>query len=429
MNLKPLLFSLLLLPVGQTALAQRSVKSLNEGWKFAFGSASSMEKDFTHGTEYFTYLAKAGTANHDRSPAWVQFNDSAWRQVNLPFDWVVDLPFDSLASHSHGYKQVGWRYPENSVGWYRRHFTIDKSADGQRIFVRFDGIFRNSQVFCNGFYLGGEPSGYATQRYELTDYLNYGGDNVLTVRADASTEEGWYYEGAGIYRDVWLETVPERHFLYEGLCVSADYVGGKGVLSLSAKNNAPGYRHHYILKDAAGKTVSEIDNDGKTTLSGINPWSASIPYLYRLTAQLVDPQGNVVDAQTVKVGFRHFDFDPKRGFMVNGVADKLRGVNLHQDHAGVGTGIPDELWVYRLQRLKQLGVNAIRSSHNPATPAMLDICDSMGFYVIDAEEDGDARPQSSQRYALEHRQRGMADRKWRERRAHCPTNAGLRPRA
>lgn len=106
MNLKPLLFSLLLLPVGQTALAQRSVKSLNEGWKFAFGSASSMEKDFTHGTEYFTYLAKAGTANHDRSPAWVQFNDSAWRQVNLPFDWVVDLPFDSLASHSHGYKQV-----------------------------------------------------------------------------------------------------------------------------------------------------------------------------------------------------------------------------------------------------------------------------------------------------------------------------------
>lgn len=383
MNLKPLLFSLLLLPVGQTALAQRSVKSLNEGWKFAFGSASSMEKDFTHGTEYFTYLAKAGTANHDRSPAWVQFNDSAWRQVNLPFDWVVDLPFDSLASHSHGYKQVGWRYPENSVGWYRRHFTIDKSADGQRIFVRFDGIFRNSQVFCNGFYLGGEPSGYATQRYELTDYLNYGGDNVLTVRADASTEEGWYYEGAGIYRDVWLETVPERHFLYEGLCVSADYVGGKGVLSLSAKNNAPGYRHHYILKDAAGKTVSEIDNDGKTTLSGINPWSASIPYLYRLTAQLVDPQGNVVDAQTVKVGFRHFDFDPKRGFMVNGVADKLRGVNLHQDHAGVGTGIPDELWVYRLQRLKQLGVNAIRSSHNPATPAMLDICDSMGFYVID----------------------------------------------
>lgn len=227
------------------------------------------------------------------------------------------------------------------------------------------------------------PFFLATQRYELTDYLNYGGDNVIAVRADASTEEGWYYEGAGIYRDVWLEKEPQYHFNYQGICVSADYLDGKGVLTVSASDNAPGFRHCYVLNDADGRVVRRIEGDCTTTIERIEPWSAATPRLYRLTAQLVDKQGRVVDQQVMRIGFRHFEFDAKRGFLVNGKADKLRGVNLHQDHAGVGTGIPDELWVYRLLRLKELGVNAIRASHNPATPAMLEACDSLGFYVID----------------------------------------------
>ena len=147
--MKRLLLSFFTALVFTPIVAQRETVKLNNGWTFHLGDASSMEKDFTHGTEYFTYFSKAVGQNN--GPANVQFNDSAWRQVNLPFDWVVDLPYSGQASHSHGYKQVGWKYPQNSVGWYRKHFFVDKNDEGKSISVRFDGIFRDAQVFCNGF--------------------------------------------------------------------------------------------------------------------------------------------------------------------------------------------------------------------------------------------------------------------------------------
>jgi len=184
---------------------------INNDWKFALGNAGDMEKDYTHGTEYFTYLTKAAATGQNRGPSWVEFDDSNWRTVNVPFDWVVDLPFSGEASHSHGYKMVGWKYPENSVGWYRKTFTVPESDKGKYIAVRFDGIFRDAEVFINGFYLGHERSGYATQVYDISEYLNYGDKNYLTVRADASTEEGWFYEGAGIYRDVWIIKTDDLH--------------------------------------------------------------------------------------------------------------------------------------------------------------------------------------------------------------------------
>ena len=268
----------------------------DDGWKFAFGNASSPEKDFGRGTEYFNYLTKAASI-HNAGPYAVGFDDSAWKSVQLPHDWVVDLPFSPEASHSHGYKTVGWKWPETSVGWYRKHFTVPAEALGQPVSLRFDGIFRDSDIWVNGFWLGGEESGYTTATYNIAEYLNYGGDNVVAVRVDATFEEGWFYEGAGIYRHVWL-------------------------------------------------TIGEAPERPQLPLPKI-------------------------------------EIDPDRGILVDGAPIRIHGANVHQDHAGVGAAIPDALYVWRIKQLKKFGFNAIRTSHNPASPALLDICDSLGMYVLE----------------------------------------------
>ena len=284
----------LLLCFMQPVAAQETL--FDDGWRFAFGNASSPEKDFGRGTEYFNYYTKAASI-HNAGPYAVDFDDSAWKPVQLPHDWVVDLPFAAEASHSHGYKTVGWRWPETSVGWYRKHFTIPAEALGQPVSLRFDGIFRDSDIWVNGFWLGGEKSGYATATYNIAEYLNYGGDNVVTVRADATFEEGWFYEGAGIYRHVWL-----------------------------------------IVGETPAKPQKPLPR---------------------------------------------IELDPDRGILVDGQAVRLHGANVHQDHAGVGAAIPDALYVWRIKQLKKFGFNAIRTSHNPASPALLDICDSLGMYVLE----------------------------------------------
>jgi beta-galactosidase len=158
------------------------------GWRFALGHAADAKKDFNHATGYFSYVTKAGYGD---GPASKAFDDRPWRILDLPHDWAVELPFDSLASYSHGYKTVGRNYPATSIGWYRKTFTVPASDLGKRISIQFDGVHRKSTVWVNGFYLGEEHSGYYTFQYDITDYLNYGGENVVAVRVDASMEEGW----------------------------------------------------------------------------------------------------------------------------------------------------------------------------------------------------------------------------------------------
>ena len=186
------------------AQSVRETIRLDKGWKFKLGHAADPQKDFGCGTEYFNYLTKANSI-HNEGPYAQKFDDAGWEEVQVPHDWVATLPYASEASHSHGYKTVGWKYPETSVGWYRKLVKIGEEDLGKQIELCFDGIFRNAQVWFNGFYMGTEPSGYATQIYDITPYIKYGEDNLICVRADASLEEGWFYEGAGIYRDVWLE--------------------------------------------------------------------------------------------------------------------------------------------------------------------------------------------------------------------------------
>jgi beta-galactosidase len=344
---------------------------LNNNWSFSIGDAASMERDFTHGTEYFTYYSKVMSANHSHAPIMPEFDDSAWQKVSLPHDWAVDLPYSAEASHSHGYKCIGWKYPGNSVGWYRKHLDIPAEDEGKQIWIEFDGIFRNSQVFCNGCYLGGEQSGYTQSSYDLSPYLNYGGDNVITVRCDASTEEGWYYEGAGIYRNVWLHKAGPVSIVPYSLNVN------KGKPRFAIKKAGPNVdqkkiRSQLRILDASGKEVAKPEHR----------WSLEDPYLYTCEIILYY-DGKVSERTEVKFGIRDIEFNPEKGFLLNGEPVKLKGCNLHLDHAGVGVAVPDELWRYRILQLKKYGFNAIRWSHNPASPAMLDLCDELGMLVID----------------------------------------------
>ena len=365
---------------------------INNDWTFAMGNAASKELDYTHGTEYFTYICKVQSSNHSHAPIMPEFDDSSWQKVSLPHDWAVDLPYSPEASHSHGYKCIGWKYPENSVGWYRKHIEIPAEDKGKQFFIEFEGIYRDSEVFCNGFYLGGERSGYASSVYTLTPYLNYGEDNVIAVRCDASLEEGWYYEGAGIYRNVRLYKSGPVSMKHYSLKISQKKTGGSiwtvsdGASDVYVDESCIDF--DYILADAAvnrDKVTREIeirDAEGRRVERAERRWSIDSPYLYTLTVRLFY-DGELSDVVTRRFGVRTLEFSPEKGLLLNGVAVKLRGANMHLDHAGVGVAVPDELWRYRISRLQEYGFNAVRTSHNCASVSMLDLCDEMGVLVID----------------------------------------------
>ena len=397
-----LLLSLLLMAATLTA---REKIRLDAGWEFAFGNASSPALDFGCGTEYFTYLTKAASI-HNEGPYSPKFDKSKWpaewKTVDLPHDWVVDLPFAREASHSHGYKTVGYQYPETSVGWYRKTFTIPADDEGKHIWLRFDGIFRDARIWLNGFYLGHEPSGYATQIYEISEYLNYGGENLVCVRADATLEEGWFYEGAGIYRHVWLEKAAPVHVAPFGTFVhtqmEAPYDKADVVIEATVRNSSATSARfilRHTLLDASDQPVATGITEEQPVLAKADAWSAltlplsrphlwspADPYLYKVLTEVIQ-DGVAVDSYETRIGIRDARFDPDQGFLLNGERLELKGVNMHQDHPGVGTGIPDALQVYRLRQLKKMGVNAYRSSHNPMTPEMLDACDSLGVLVME----------------------------------------------
>ena len=392
-----------------TANAQnvREKTRLNEGWMFAYGHAGDPVKDFGCGTEYFNYLTKANSI-HNEGPYSVKFKEdqpagnARWQEVRLPHDWVTTLPYAPKASHSHGYKTVGYKYPETSVGWYRKFIDIPAEDLGKHIALQFDGIFRDARVWFNGFYMGTEPSGYATQIYDVTEYVNYGGKNLICVRADATLKEGWFYEGAGIYRDAWLlksaavSVAPFGTFVYADMQQPYD----QAVVHVETEvTNHSLEAHEYTVEqrllDAQGHEVASCSGQQSTLrpketrttqqvmkVTSPHLWSTTDPYLYRVETT-VKADGKTCDIYETTTGLRTVDFDADRGFLLNGEQLKLKGVNMHQDHAGVGAAIPEALMAWRIKQLKQFGCNAYRASHNPMTPAQLDICDREGILVID----------------------------------------------
>ena len=368
------------------------------GWKFSPGHGSDAARDYGFGLG--TAFAKAGEAF---GPAAYHFSDSTWRSVDLPHDWAVELPFVYSPDpdlKAHGYKPLGRTYPESSIGWYRRAFTIPVADRGRRITVQFDGVFRDATVWCNGHYLGRHASGYSPFTFDLTDYLRYGQRNILVVRVDASQYEGWFYEGAGIYRHVWLNKFAPLHFTEYGLYAHSQITDGRARVTVATtlENRGETAEQGTVqveLIDPSGRMVSRVEEP----FSALAPqrqitltqhlqveepqlWSLEKPQLYTVRTRIRRGEASVDQLETTH-GLRTLRFDKDLGFFLNGKPVKIQGVCCHQDHGGVGAALPDGVQEFRIKRLKEMGCNAYRASHNPPTPELLDACDRLGMLVMD----------------------------------------------
>jgi beta-galactosidase len=389
------------------AVAPREQLLFDFGWKFQFGHGSDPARDLGFGYGQGDF-AKTG----DFAFANAGFDDSKWRKLNLPHDWAVELPFvHDEEQRSHGYKPLGRRYPETSVGWYRREFEIPASDLGRRIAIEFDGAFRSVLIFVNGCFIGRNDNGYAPFRFDLTDFLSYGAKNYIVARVDSSFGDGWFYEGAGIYRHVWLTKTDALHLgkwdstVRTEVSRSATNIANKLALGTAATltlgtvvqnegKQTESARVSWQILDAAGKTVATaeaapqsiaVDGSASFTASAklANPalWSVDAPNLYTAVVT-VEAGGKPRDAERVGFGVRTAVFDADKGFFLNGKPLKIQGTCNHQDHAGVGAAVPDRLQWYRLAVLKEMGGNAVRTSHNMPTPEWVEGCDRIGMMMM-----------------------------------------------
>ena len=377
------------------AVAPRERLLFDFGWKFQFGHGSDPLRDLGFGNGQGDF-AKTGEFEF----AKIAFDDAKWRSLNLPHDWAVELPFvHDEVQNSHGYKPVGRRYPETSVGWYRRTFEIPASDQGRRVAVEFDGAFRSVLIFVNGCFIGRNDNGYAPFCFDLTDFLHYGGKNCIVLRVDASLGDGWFYEGAGIYRHVWLSKSDALHLGRWESTVRTAVSGNSATLTLGTVVQNEGKQTEnakvsWQILDAAGKTVATAEAaaqaiavDGSAAYAATaklaNPalWSVDEPNLYSAIVT-VESGGKKRDAERVSFGVRTVVFDAEKGFFLNGKSMKIQGTCNHQDHAGVGAAVPDRLQWFRLGVLKEMGCNAVRTSHNMPTPEWVEACDRMGMMMM-----------------------------------------------
>ncbi len=359
-----------------SAAAGRERLLLDFGWHFNLGNADDPKQDFDYGLKGGAWW-KTGMMFH---PARPDFDVSSWQAVDLPHDWAVALPFhNDPVLTTHGSKPLGRKYPATSIGWYRREFHLTPADRGRRLRLEFDGVFRNCMVVLNGCFLGRNLSGYAPFSFDITDFAHYGGKNVLVVRADATESEGWFYEGAGIYRHVWLVKTHPLHVpqwgVYTRAKVSRIQAGrGDAGLELFTEVENAGPRAARllvlsVLRDPAGKIVArrrspvQLRPWSQTTvrqavrLALAQLWSLESPHLYQLETTL-EHTGRAVDQLATPCGIRHLRFTADHGFFLNGRRVELHGMCNHQDHAGVGSALPDRLQYYRIEKLKSMGGTA-----------------------------------------------------------------------
>jgi beta-galactosidase len=372
-----------------------------EHWRFHLGHAADPARDFGFGRDQRTF-AKAGDSATAARP---DFDDTQWAAVQVPHDWAVALPFaqgpvvkDSDRGAAHGFKAIGRDFPQNSIGWYRTPIEIAAADKGRSVWLEFDGVFRDCLVFVNGYVAGRNESGYAPFRVEVGDFLNYDGKpNVVTVRADASLGEGWFYEGAGIYRHVDLVSADPVHIPQWGTFVRSQVRTNGALIHTqtevlnSGDQPASVVLRQSILGGAANAALPDTPLllapgerrivEQEVLLPTPLLWSLEEANLYSLYSQIVI-DGNLVDDYSTTFGIRDIRFDPARGFFLNGRTVKLLGTANHHDHAGVGTAIPDTLHRWRVAQLKEMGSNAWRSAHNPPSTSLLDACDLYGMLMI-----------------------------------------------
>jgi beta-galactosidase len=325
-----------------------------------------------------------------------QFDDNAWRQVNVPHDWSIAGPFaeTNLTGGAGGFLPSG-------VAWYRKHFSLPEKDKSRCVFIDFDGVMANSDVWINGFHLGHRPFGYVSFNYELTGHLNFGGDNVLVVRVDTSAQPASrWYTGAGIYRHVRLVQTSSVHFEHDGIFVTTPEVSAASatVMVETTVTNESAAGQKIVVKaqliSPDGKALGTATVDGMAAANGFeklssqvtcpNPglWDLDSPNLYRVVSQIT-ADGRILDEVTNTFGIREFHFDAATGFWLNGRNFKIKGVAIHADGGAFGAAVPLGVWEQRLKTLKSLGVNGIRTAHNPPDPDFLDLCDRMGFLVMD----------------------------------------------
>lgn len=374
-------FSFLLLA---TASAQRRHENFDSGWKFWLGDDS---------------LAVSPT-----------YNDNKWRNLNLPHDWSIEGAFSDKNPSTPN--EAGL---PTGIGWYRKTFTLPADAKGKRVSIDFDGVYRDSKVWINGHLLGYRPNGYISFSYDLTPYLNFGGKNVIVVKVDNSGQpNSRWYSGSGIYRHVWLETTACVAINQWGTFVTTPKITKKLAtvnLSVSLKHHdtivdghkqVPLVNWQTTIYDANGNAVAvtplsmEVSSATgnlllfEQKLAVKNPvlWSVEKPYLYKAVTKVYywqphSKKDHPADSFTTFFGIRSFNFDAKKGFSLNGKHLKINGVCLHGDEGALGAAVNTRAMERQLQIMKTMGCNAIRTSHNPPAPEFLDLCDRMGFLVLD----------------------------------------------
>ena len=347
----------------------RAILNINLGWKFHLG---------------------------DEPRAWQKgFDDGEWDCIDLPHDWAVQYPFDKRYSSGTGYLPGG-------IGFYRKVFYLGEELKGKRIYLKFDGVYKNSMVWCNSYYLGKRPSGYTEFIYDITDFACFGEtSNVIAVRVDHShVADSRWYTGSGIYRKVTLVIKDRISIDNYGLFVSTREINERGAelevqtsISNTTDEDAEIEVNYYVVDHngdlaASGSGAQEIraQNNARANatllVEGPRLWSTKSPYLYDFIAEIVK-DGRVIDREVVKIGIRTFEFDADGGFFLNGEGMKIKGVCVHHDAGCLGAAVRKKVWERRLMILKEMGCNAIRMSHNPHMPELYDLCDSMGFLVMD----------------------------------------------
>ena len=350
-----------------------------------------------------------------------EYSDGHWRRLNLPHDWAIEGDF----SPSNPSGASGGALP-GGIGWYRKHFSLSPDEKYDRFTITFDGVYMNSTVYINGHKLGTRPYGYSTFEYDLTPYIYKKGDNVIAVKVDNSDQpNSRWYSGCGIYRHVWLiKTLKKAYIPQWGQYVATT---PKGDVRVKVDFHAEGSRMKLSIRntiyDAAGKVVARSQGTQSQQLKVRKPhlWSIGKGYLYTVKSELV-VNGKVVDTATTQTAFRDVRFDARKGFFLNGENMKINGVCEHHDFGCLGAALNEDALHRKLTILRDMGVNAIRSSHNPPAPELLNMCDSMGIMVMDESFDMWRRKKSNGDYARffdEWHQRDLSDLVKRDRNHPC----------
>ena len=322
------------------------------------------------------------------------FDDSGWRTLDVPHDWSIAGPFGGQYASGTGYAPGG-------IGWYRKHFRLDPAQSHRLVSVEFDGIYDNSEVWINGQFIGGRPYGFSSFQCDLTPYLKWHGDNLLAVRVDHSRiADARFYTGSGIDRNVRLTLTDPLHIAHWGVAITTPAVSANSAtiqIETAIENQLPA-KTHFVLESEiispTGEIIARTSSSKSAAPQSTNTltqkikvphpqlWSPATPALYTLVSRLFSGT-NLVDETKTPFGIRSAVFDPDHGFLLNGVPVKLKGVCLHHDAGSLGAAVPEPVLERRLRVLREIGVNAIRTSHNPPDPMLLDLCDRLGFLVMD----------------------------------------------